>query len=471
MAATNNDFAFSICQVEITRKAHPGPLRTIGASIHLTMGYNLQGLRSLDEGISLNRKSEDISSGPMSATAALPMNEELAFKDRALAAAAEGITISDARLPDNPLIYVNAGFERLTGYSAQSILGKNCRFLQGSHTDSTARNEIRQALEEKRECTVEILNYRKDGTPFWNRLSITPVHDVSGQVTHYIGIQSDVTARKTAEEELIRANQKLEEANQRMKRDLEIAARIQQSLLPPLELTVPGVSLAWILKPCDELAGDTLNVLKLDRDHLGLYMIDVSGHGVGSSLLSFTLNRWMSPVSDHSSLFSDKAKGPKRQQLVSPAQIAEKLNQQFPMDPETAQYFTFFYGILNLKTGLLRYVNAGHPNPIHLPFGSEPALLPSTGCPIGLLQKTKFEDHAVTMRAKDRLVLYTDGLIEAFNPQEEEFGLGQLLENVSNTRGLALNESLEILAKCAADWHGSSRQRDDISLLAFDYKP
>jgi sigma-B regulation protein RsbU (phosphoserine phosphatase) len=75
------------------------------------------------------------------------------------------------------------------------------------------------------------------------------------------------------------------------------------------------------------------------------------------------------------------------------------------------------------------------------------------------------------MRAKDRLVLYTDGLIEAFNPQEEEFGLGQLLENLSTTRSLALNESLKILAKCAADWHGSSRQRDDISLLAFDYKP
>jgi sigma-B regulation protein RsbU (phosphoserine phosphatase) len=428
-------------------------------------------IESLDEGIFLNRKPEDILLGPRGATAEFPMNEELAFKDRALAAAAEGITIADARLPDNPLIYINAGFERLTGYSAQSMLGKNCRFLQGSHTDSAARNEIRRALEEKRECTVEILNYRKDGTPFWNRLSITPVHDASGQVTHYIGIQSDITARKTAEEKLIWANEKLEEANQRMKRELEIAARIQQSLLPPSDFKVPGVSLSWFLKPCDELAGDTLNVLRLDKDHLGLYMIDVSGHGVGSSLLSFTLNRWMSPVPDHSSLFGNKANSPRHHQLVPPAQIAHKLNQQFPMDPETAQYFTFFYGILNLKTGLFRYVNAGHPNPIYLPFGSEPALLPSSGCPIGLLRDAIYEDHTVTMRTKDRLVLYTDGLIESFNPLEEEFGLGRLLENVSSTRGLGLDESLKILAKCAADWHASSSQRDDISLLAFDYKP
>ena len=225
---------------------------------------------------------------PRSATAELPVDEELAIKDRALAAAAEGITISDARLPDNPLVYINAGFERLTGYSAQSMLGKNCRFLQGPHSDPGARNEIRRALEENRECTVEILNYRKDGTPFWNRLSITPVRDYSGQVTHHIGIQSDITARKAAEEKLLWANEKLEEANLRMKRDLEMAARIQQSLLPPAEFNVPGVSLSWIVKPCDELAGDTLNVFKLDKDHLGLYMIDVSGHGVSSSLLSFT---------------------------------------------------------------------------------------------------------------------------------------------------------------------------------------
>ena len=124
------------------------------------------------------------------------------------------------------------------------------------------------------------------------------------------------------------------------------------------------------------------------------------------------------------------------------------------MDLETAQYFTFFYGILSLKTGLFRYVNAGHPNPVYVPGGSEPTLLPSSGYPIGLLPEAKYEEHSVTMRTKDRLVLYTDGLIEAFNPQEEEFGLGRLLENVSNTRGLALNDSLKILAKAADDWYG-----------------
>jgi phosphoserine phosphatase RsbU/P len=106
---------------------------------------------------------------------------QLELKDRALAASAEGITIADARLPDQPLIYANAGFERLTGYSVAEVLGRNCRFLQGSATDLATLDELRTAIGQEREVTVQLLNYRKDGTPFWNRLSITPVHDFFGR--------------------------------------------------------------------------------------------------------------------------------------------------------------------------------------------------------------------------------------------------------------------------------------------------
>src|ERR1035437_7622210 len=102
---------------------------------------------------------------------------QLELKDRALAASAEGITIADASIPDNPLIYANAGFERLTGYSVADVLGRNCRFLQGPGTDPATVDTLRAAIREKREVTVQLLNYRKDGTPFWNRLSITPVQN------------------------------------------------------------------------------------------------------------------------------------------------------------------------------------------------------------------------------------------------------------------------------------------------------
>ena len=100
--------------------------------------------------------------------------EQLLLKDRALASAAEGITIADATAPDRPLIYVNQGFSRLTGYSVQETLGTNCRFLQGPDTDPLSVKQIRDAISAERHCEVELLNYRKDGTPFWNHFFDNP---------------------------------------------------------------------------------------------------------------------------------------------------------------------------------------------------------------------------------------------------------------------------------------------------------
>ena len=175
---------------------------------------------------------------------------QLELKDRALAASAEGITIADARLPDNPLIYANAGFERLTGYSVSDVLGRNCRFLQGGGTDPETVDALRTAIREKRPITVQLLNYKKDGTPFWNRLSITPVQDHSGVVTHFIGVQSDVTEEKQAKDALQNANERLEAANRAMQQGptgscrvaaLSSAGRITQSPGNEFRLPVPAL--------------------------------------------------------------------------------------------------------------------------------------------------------------------------------------------------------------------------------------
>jgi PAS domain S-box-containing protein len=109
--------------------------------------------------------------------------EGLRLRDRAMGAAAEGIVISDPTQSGNPLIYVNDGFARLTGYSREEVLGRNCRFLQGPGTDLAVLEQIRASIRECRDCLVELLNYRKDGMPFWNRLSIIPLRDVQGRLS------------------------------------------------------------------------------------------------------------------------------------------------------------------------------------------------------------------------------------------------------------------------------------------------
>jgi two-component system, cell cycle sensor histidine kinase and response regulator CckA len=127
------------------------------------------------------------------------MESLLRLRDRAFAATTTGIVITDARQPDNPLIDCNQAFEQLTGYARAEVLGRNPRFLQCQATDPAALEEIRQALAAQRSCRVVLLNTRRDGTRFWNELSISPVHDEHGQLTHFIGIQTDVTDRVLSE--------------------------------------------------------------------------------------------------------------------------------------------------------------------------------------------------------------------------------------------------------------------------------
>jgi diguanylate cyclase (GGDEF)-like protein/PAS domain S-box-containing protein len=137
-------------------------------------------------------------------------SEALWLRDRALAATSHGIVIADAKMPDYPIIYCNPAFERITGYCAREILGRNCRFLQGPDTDRATVAKIRNAIGKGLECQVIIKNYRKDGTPFWNKLSLSPVRDDSGNLTHFVGIQSDLSERIEVQEALQQANDQLQ---------------------------------------------------------------------------------------------------------------------------------------------------------------------------------------------------------------------------------------------------------------------
>ncbi|WP_143448599.1 SpoIIE family protein phosphatase [Kineosporia sp. A_224] len=130
---------------------------------------------------------------------------EIHLRERALVATGVTFTIADAQAPDSPLLWVNPAFTTVTGYTSEEVVGRNCRFLQGPGTDPSARAQLREALAAGQSVTTTILNYRKDGSAFWNLVAINPVHDDAGTLTHFVGIQSDVTARVTADAERDRA--------------------------------------------------------------------------------------------------------------------------------------------------------------------------------------------------------------------------------------------------------------------------
>jgi len=124
---------------------------------------------------------------------------ELYIKTRAMDFAPVGISISDPHQSDNPLIYVNKKFKELTGYESEEVIGMNCRFLQGEETQLGMVYKMKEAIHKQKPVTVDIVNYRKDGTAFWNRVTIAPIHNKEGEIESFIGFQEDVTEQKKAE--------------------------------------------------------------------------------------------------------------------------------------------------------------------------------------------------------------------------------------------------------------------------------
>ena len=137
-----------------------------------------------------------------------------------LAANRDGIIIADARQSDHPVIYVNPAFERITGYPQTAVLGGNCRFLQGPERNQPARRTIREALAEGVGCSVTVRNFRRDGTPFWNRLSISPIARGNDGPAYFVGIVSDVTAVAEAERSLSDMRDALAKARAELRENL-----------------------------------------------------------------------------------------------------------------------------------------------------------------------------------------------------------------------------------------------------------
>jgi hypothetical protein len=138
------------------------------------------------------------------------IEEGLRLRDRAIDASSNGIIIADASTPNGPIIYVNPAFERMTGYSSAEVIGQNFRIFQSADIDQPGLRELSAAMQAGKACTVVLRNYRKDGSLLWNEFNISPVYDHTGQLTHYISIQTDITERKQAETALLVSQQRLQ---------------------------------------------------------------------------------------------------------------------------------------------------------------------------------------------------------------------------------------------------------------------
>lgn len=193
------------------------------------------------------------------------LEERLRWQNRAMEAIVDGISIADATRPDMPLVYVNPAFCEMTGYAPHEVIGHNCRFLQREDNDQEGVHEIRRALAEERSTRVLLRNYRKDGGMFWNEFSIAPVRNDAGSITHYVGIQQDVTEHFETQRALREAKQEAERANQAKS---EFLSRMSHELRTPMNAVLGFAQLLELESDLNEAQRESVQEILRGGKHL-----------------------------------------------------------------------------------------------------------------------------------------------------------------------------------------------------------
>lgn len=214
------------------------------------------------------------------------------LQEQAMASVSHGLMIADATQHGFPVVYVNQAFCEMTGSTPEEILGRDCEFLQGPETNSQSLERLSEALSTGQPCTVILENYRKDGSLFWNEVSLTPLHDETGKVTYFVGVQQDVTTRVELEQTLLQAKRDLERTTLEIANlTLELEQANAKYYHDALHDALTGLANRSLLYDRLELLlergkrhPETFAVLYLDLD--GFKRVnDLFGHSVGDKLL------------------------------------------------------------------------------------------------------------------------------------------------------------------------------------------
>ena len=269
-------------------------------------------------------------------------------------------------------------------------------------------------------------------------------------------------------QQLEQAYKKLERNSRRMKNNLEAAARVQKSLLPAGQPRFDFLDVAWTYRPSDELGGDSLNIIPIDEHRVAMFVVDVVGHGVQSSLLAFSVAHALLPNDDGSSrLFP----GEGRSALSSPMRVAERLNGIYEVNDHNHRFFTMVYGVLDARDHSFSYVGAGHPGPIHARKDQFVNRHHSTGLPIGVAADLPTTEDKIECRPGDRLLLYSDALYEQTPVGNgHQFGFDRICDHMEAGWEHPAENLLGRLEAEVVNWSGTESLSDDLSMIAVEWR-
>ena len=366
----------------------------------------------------------------------------------------------------------------MKGYRAEEIMGSPFTVfyteedLERGHPEEELRIATAEGTYEE-----EGIRVRKDGSKFWASVLITALRNEEGKLRGFAKVVRDVTERKRMEEEVRRLNEELEnrlaqrteqlkaamtkqqeeaQERQRTEHELRVAHLIQQTLLPKSVPELEGYQIAAYYQPAREVGGDFYDFLELEDGCLGLVVGDATGEGVPAALVMANTQSALRAVA--------------RREGITPGQVLAEVNEVLYAYISPNMFVTCFYCILDPKSGTLSYANAGHDLPyLHRDGAAEE--LRATGMPLGLMPGMRYEEKETILEAEDKVLFYSDGLVEAHDPKGEMFGFPRLralvAEHAEEERPLGEFLMEELYSFVGQGWE----QEDDITLLTLERSP
>lgn len=244
---------------------------------------------------------------------------------------------------------------------------------------------------------------------------------------------------------------------EQLQHELALARAVQQSLFPESLPTLPDVRLSAVNYPARIVSGDLYDVIKIDPERIAVLCADVSGKGFAAALLASEVYAYVRSTLRAACVFADPTLGP------LPVQVVTLLNTEAARRNATGRYATMFFAEFDASTRSLCYVNAGH-NPPLMFTDTGVSELTVGGPPVGLFEDSSYEAAVVTVPGHGTVLIYTDGVVEARNAQDEEFGLERLIDACASARQDVERLPAIVMAAVQA-WTGTDDQNDDITLI------
>ena len=325
------------------------------------------------------------------------------------------------------------------------------------------------------------ISHPKNNHVVWAEVNAFPEFDDDGNLRQIVVTFWDVTKRKTAEDSLAKqafdlvninkelrrqiterkqVEEKLRNQQRQADKDLEVAATIQQTLIPRYSPRIGPIRFAWRFEPCEQIGGDIFNFQYTGKNDISFYMFDVCGHGVSSALIAAAVSQFLQTSCDP----MVPAIGTPR-----PDTVLNNLERVFPFE-RFDSYFTIVYLTVDYSNGSLFYSSAGHPPPILMGPDGSLRLLQCHGPVIGTGNIHSFLREEMPLRSGDKVIVYTDGILDYPNDRGELFGKERLLGTLQEYAGSPVQTLMEMVQKSLKDFAGTASPKDDASIMAIEYE-